>query len=50
MAEDDKKQNGSYQEVPLAEISKGDVAEQPPSEENKEQGMLDNFAICFFPI
>ena len=38
MAEDGKKQNGSYHEVPLAEIVNGDVGEQAPTEETKEQG------------
>ena len=38
MAEDGKKQNGSYHEVPLAEIVNGDVGEHAPTEETKEQG------------
>ena len=39
MAEGSKKQNGSYLEVPLTETVNGDVGEQVPTEETKEQGI-----------
>ena len=39
MAEGSKKQNGSYLEVPLTETVNGDVGEQVPTEETKEQAI-----------
>ena len=53
MAEDGKKQNGSYHEVPLAEIVNGDVGEHAPTEETKEQGRENaqsTLAICNFKL
>ena len=45
MAEDAKKQNGSYHEVPLAEIGNGEVGEEQ-TEETKEQGRTKALNKC----